>query len=152
LEGRIFGSKRDEIKGEWRKLRNGELRKLYTSPDIIRQNKSRRMRWAGHVARMGEGRNVCGVLVGKPEGKRPLGRPKRRWEDGIKMDLREIGWRGLEWIQLAQDRDRWRAVVSAVMNLRVLAPRRQLVLVWKVRTFDPMTLLFGLRRTVCLSR
>jgi hypothetical protein len=85
--------------------------------------KSRRMRWAGHVARMGEGRNVYRVLVGKPEGKRPVGRPRRRWEDGIKMDLREIGCGGVEWTQLAQDRDRRRAVVSAVMNLRVLAPR-----------------------------
>jgi hypothetical protein len=81
------------------------------------------MRWAGHVARMGRGRNVYRVLVGKPEGKRPLERPWRRWEDGIKMDLREIGWGGVE----AQDRDRWRAVVNAVMNLRVLAPRSQLV-------------------------
>jgi hypothetical protein len=96
---------------------------LYSSPDIIRQIKSRRMRWAVHVSRMGEGRNVYRVLVGKPEGKRPLGRPRRRWEDGMKMDLREIGWGYVEWIQLAQDRDRWRAVVNAVMNLRVLAPR-----------------------------
>jgi hypothetical protein len=80
--------------------------------------------WAGHVARMGEGRNVYRVLVGKPEGRRPLERPRRIWEDGIKMDLREIGWGGgVEWIQLAQDRDRWRAVVNAVMNFRVLAPR-----------------------------
>jgi hypothetical protein len=75
------------------------------------------------VARMGEGRNVYRILVGKPEGKRPLGRPRRRWEGGFKMDLREIGWGGVEWIHLAQDRDRWRAVVSVVMNLRVLAPR-----------------------------
>jgi hypothetical protein len=81
------------------------------------------MRWAGHVARMGEGRNVYRVLVGKPEEKRPLERPRHRWEDGIKTDLREIGWGGVEWIHLAQDRDRWRAVVNAVMNLRVLAPR-----------------------------
>jgi hypothetical protein len=95
---------------------------MYSSPDI-RQIKSRRMRWAGHVARTGEGRNVYRVLVGKPEGKRSLERPRRRWEDGIKMDLREIGWGGVEWIQLAQVRDRWRAVVNAVMNLRVLAPR-----------------------------
>jgi hypothetical protein len=97
---------------------------LYSSPDIIRQIKSRRMRWAGHVARMGEGRNVNRVLVGKPEGKRPLERPRRRWE--YKMELREIGWGGVEWIHLAQGRDRWRAVVNAVMNLRVLTPRRQL--------------------------
>jgi hypothetical protein len=89
---RIFGLKRDEVTGEWRKLHSGELHNFYSSPDIIWQIKSRRMRWAGHVARMGEGRNVYTVLVGKPEGKRPLGRPRRRWEDGIKMDLREIGW------------------------------------------------------------
>jgi hypothetical protein len=120
---KIFGPNRDEITGEWRKLHNGELHNLYSSPDIIRQIKRRRMRWAGHVARMGEGRNVYKVLVGKPEGKGPLERPRRRWEDGIKTDLREIGWGGVEWIHLAQDRDRWRAVVNAVMNLRVLAPR-----------------------------
>jgi hypothetical protein len=88
----IFGPKRDEVTGEWRRLHSGELHNLYSSPDIIRQNKSRRMRWAGHVARMGEGRNVYRVLVGKPEGKRPFGRPRGRWEDGIKMYLREIGW------------------------------------------------------------
>jgi hypothetical protein len=85
--------------------------------------KSRRMRWAGHVARMGEDRKVYKVLMGKPEGKIPLGKPRRRWEDGIRMDLREIGWRSVEWIQVAQDRDRWRAVVNTVMNLRVLVPR-----------------------------
>jgi hypothetical protein len=119
---RIFGPTRDEVTGEWRKLHNGELHNLYSSSDIIRQIKSKRMRWAGHVARMGEGRNVYRVLVGKPEGKRPLGRPRRRWEDGIKMDLGETGWGGVEWIHLAQDRDRWRALVNAVMNLRVLAP------------------------------
>jgi hypothetical protein len=121
---RIFGPKRDEVTGKRRKLHNGELHNLYSSPDIIRQIKSRRMRWAGHVARMGGGRNVYRVLVGKPVGKRPLGRPTRRWEDGIKMDLREIGLGGVEWIHLVQDRDRRRAVVNAVMNLRVMAPRR----------------------------
>jgi hypothetical protein len=119
---RIFGPKRDEVTGDWRKLHNGELQNLYSSPDIIRQIRSRRMRWAGHVARVGEGRNVYRVLVGRPEGKRPLERPRRRWEDGIKMDLREVGWGGVKWIHLAQDRDRWRAVVNAVMNLRVLPP------------------------------
>jgi hypothetical protein len=121
----ILGPKRDEVTGEWRQLHSGELHNLYSSPDIIRQIKSRGMRWAGHVARMGEGRNVYRILVGKPEGKRPLERPRRRWEDGIKMDLEETGWGGggVEWFHLAQDRDRWRAVVNAVMNLRVLAPR-----------------------------
>jgi hypothetical protein len=91
---RIFGPTRDEVRGEWRNLPNGDLHNLYSSLDIIRQIKSRRMRWAGHVARMGQGRNVCRVLVGKPEGKSPLERPSRRWEDGIKIDLGEIGWGG----------------------------------------------------------
>jgi hypothetical protein len=110
---RIFGPKRDEVMGEWRKLHNEELHSLYSSPDIIRQVKSRRMRWAGHVARMGEERKVYKVLVRKPKGKKPLGRPRRRWEDWIRMDLGEIGLGGVDWIRLAQDRDRWRAVVSA---------------------------------------
>jgi hypothetical protein len=120
---RIFGSKRDEVTGEWRKLHNEELHNLYSSPNIIRQIKSRRMRWAGHVARMGEERKVYKVLMGKPEGKRPLGRPRRRWEGGIRMNRREIGWGSVAWIQLAQNRDRLRALVNTVMNLRVLAPR-----------------------------
>jgi hypothetical protein len=89
---RIFGPKRDEVTGQWRKLHSAELHNLYSSPDIIRQIKSRRIRWAGHVARMGEGRNLYRVLVGKPKGKRPLERPRLRREDGIKMDLRQIGW------------------------------------------------------------
>jgi hypothetical protein len=104
-------------------MHNEELHNFYSSPDIIRQVKSRRLRWAGHVARMGQERNMYNVLVGKPERKRPLGRPRRRWEDGVRMDLREIDLGGVNWIRLSQDRDRWRAVVSAVMNLRVLAPR-----------------------------
>ncbi|KAJ4450632.1 hypothetical protein ANN_02061 [Periplaneta americana] len=106
---KIFGAKRDEVTGEWRKLHNTELHALYSSPDIIRNIKSRRLRWAGHVARMGESRNAYRVLVGRPEGKRPLGRPRRRWEDNIKMDLREVGYDDRDWINLAQDRDRWRA-------------------------------------------
>jgi hypothetical protein len=116
---RIFGSKRDEVTGEWRRLNIEELNDLYSSPNIIRVIKSRRMRWAGHVACMGEGRGAYKILVGRPEGRRPLGRPRRRWEDNIKMDLQEVGWGGVDWIDMAQDRDRWRAVVSAVMNLRV---------------------------------
>ncbi|KAJ4426630.1 hypothetical protein ANN_26428 [Periplaneta americana] len=116
---KIFGAKRDEVTGEWRKLHNTELHALYSSPDIIRNIKSRRLRWAGHVARMGESRNAYRVLVGRPEGKRPLGRPRRRWEDNIKIDLREVVYDDRDWINLAQDRDRWRAYVRAAMNLRV---------------------------------
>jgi len=97
---RVFGSKRDEVKGEWRKLHNEEPRDLYSLPNIVRVVKSRRMRWAGHVARMGEGRGVHMFLVGKPEGKRPLGGPRRRWEDNIKMDLREVGGDG-DWMEMA---------------------------------------------------
>jgi hypothetical protein len=97
---RIFGPKREED-GSWRKLHNDELHRLYSSPNTVRVIKSRRMGWAGHVARMREGRGIYRVLVGKPEGKRPLGRPRRRWEDNIKMDLMEIGIGGANWIRLA---------------------------------------------------
>jgi hypothetical protein len=99
---RIFGPKRDEVTGEWRKLRNEELRELYFSPRISRIIKSRRMRWTDHVARMGEKRNACRLLVGKPEGKRPLGIPRSRWVDNIRMDLGEVGWGNVDWIGLAQ--------------------------------------------------
>ena len=116
---RVFGPKRDEVTGEWRKLYNEELSDLYSLPNIVRVVKSRRMRWAGHVSRMGEGRGVHRVLLGKPEGKRPLGRPRRRREDNIKMDLQEVEGCCEEWMEVAQDRDRWRALVSTVMNLRV---------------------------------
>jgi hypothetical protein len=116
---RIFGPKRDEVTGEWRKLHNEELRDLYSSPSIIRIIKSRRMRWAGHVARMGEKRNAYRLFLGKPEGKRPLGRPRRRWVDNIRMDLGEMGWGDVDWIGLAQDRNRWRALINSVLNLRV---------------------------------
>jgi hypothetical protein len=116
---RIFGPKRDEVIGGWRKLFDEELHNSYGSPNIIRMIKSRRMRWAGHVVRMGEKRNAFGNLVGKPEGKRPLGRARRRWEDNIIMDLRELEWGGMDWIDLAQDRDQRRALVNTVMNLRV---------------------------------
>jgi hypothetical protein len=116
---RIFGPKRDEAIRVWRKLHNEELHDLYGSPSIIRMIKSRMMRWAGHVSRMGEKRNAKRILVGKPEGKRPLGRPTHKWADNIRMDLREIGWSGMDWIYLAQDRDQWRALVNTVLNLRV---------------------------------
>jgi hypothetical protein len=117
---RIFGPRSDEVTGEWRKLHNEELNDLYSSPNIVLVIKSRRMRWAGHVARMGEERGVYRVLVGKSEGRRPLGRPSRRWVDNIRMDLQEVGCGHMDWIGLAQDRDSWRTLVSAVMNLRVL--------------------------------
>jgi len=97
----IFGPKRDEVIREWRKLHNEDLIHLYSSLSIVRVIKSSRMSWAGHVACMGERRGVYRVLVGKPEGKRPLGRPRLRWEDNIKMDLQEVGCRGMDWIELA---------------------------------------------------
>jgi hypothetical protein len=116
---RIFGPKRDKVTGEWRKRHNEELRDLYSSPNIVQVIKSRRMRWAGHVARMGERRGVYRVLVGKPDGKRTLGRPRHRWEDNNKMDLQEVGWGGMDWIELAQDGDRFWARVNVAMNLQV---------------------------------
>jgi hypothetical protein len=116
---RIFGPKRDEVTGGWRKLHNREFHNLYSLPCIIRMIKSRRVRWTRHVARMGEKTNAYRLLVGKPEERKPLGRPRRRWVDNIKMDLREIGWGGMDWIDLAQDRDSWMALVNTVMNLRV---------------------------------
>ena len=103
---RIFGPRRDEVTGEWRRLHNEELIDLYSSPNIVRVIKSRRMRWAGHVARMGEERGAYRVLVGKPAGKRPVGRPRRRWADNIRMDLQEVECGYVDWIGLAQDRDR----------------------------------------------
>jgi hypothetical protein len=116
---RIFGPKRDGVAEGWRKLHNEELHNLFSSPRIIIIIKSRRMRLAGSVARMGEKRDVYRLLVGKPEGKRPLGRPRHRWMDNIKIDLSEIRFSVVDWIGLAQDRNWWRALVDAVMNLRV---------------------------------
>ena len=116
---RIFGPRRDKVTGDWRRLHNEEINVLYSSPNIMQVIKSRRMRWAGHVACMGEERGVYRVLVRKPEEKRPLGRPRRRWLDNITMDLQEVGCGYMDWIGLAQDRDRWQTLVSTVMNLRV---------------------------------
>ena len=116
---RIFGPRRDGVTAEWRKLHNEELNDLSSSPNMVRVIKSRRLRWAGHVARMEEGRGVHKVLVGTPEGKRPLGRPRRRWEDNIKMDIEELGRGCGDWMELAKDRDSWRTLVSTVMNFRV---------------------------------
>ena len=116
---RIFGPRRDGVTGEWRRLHNEELNDLYASPNIVRVIKSRRMRWAGNVARMGEERGVYRVLVGKPDGKRPLGRPRRTWVDNIRTELQMVGCGYMDWIGLAQDRNGWRRLVSAVMNLQV---------------------------------
>ena len=116
---RIFGPRRDEVMGEWRRLHNEELSDLYSSPNIVWVIKWRRIRWAGHVARMGEETGAYRVLVGKPEGKKPLGRPRRRWVDNIRNDLQEVGCGYKDWIGLAQDRDGWWRLVSAVMNIRV---------------------------------
>jgi len=108
------------LTGNWRRLHNEELNHLYCSPNIMRVIKSRRMIRAGYVACMGEERWVYRVLVWKPEGRRPLGRSRRRWVDNIRMELQEVGCGYMDWIGLAEDRDRWRTLVSAVMNLRVL--------------------------------
>jgi hypothetical protein len=116
---RIFGARRDEVTGVWRRLHNEELNDLYSSPNTVWVIKSRRMRWAGHVARMGEERGVYWVFVGKQEGKRPLGRPRRKWVDNIRMYLQEVGCGYMGWTGLAQDKNRRRTIVSAVMNLRV---------------------------------
>jgi hypothetical protein len=116
---RVFGPKRDEVIGDWGKLYNDELNDLYSSSNIVRVINSRRMRWVGHVARLGKGRGVYRVLVGKPKGNRPFGRPRCSSEDTIKMDLQEVGCVGMDWIELAEDREKWRAVVNGVMYLRV---------------------------------
>jgi hypothetical protein len=107
------------VTGEWRKLHNEEVYDLYSSPSIIRIIEARRLRWEGDVVRMGEKRNAYRLLVGKPEGRRPLERPRRRLVDNIRMDLVEVEWGDVDWIGLAQDRNRWRALVNAAMNLRV---------------------------------
>jgi hypothetical protein len=107
---------RNKVTGEWRKLHNEKSDNLYTSSNIVRVIKSKGMRWAGHVTGMGEGRGVYRVLVGKREGKIPLGRPRRRLEDNIKIDLQEVECAGMGWIELAQDKDRWRELVTAVMR------------------------------------
>jgi hypothetical protein len=116
---RVFGPKRDKVTGDWSKLHKEQLNDLFSLPNIMWVVKSRRMRWAGHVVHMGEERGVHRVLVWKPEGKRPLGRPRRRWEDNIKMDLQEVGGGRGDCMELAQDRDSWRALVGTVRDFRV---------------------------------
>jgi hypothetical protein len=115
---RIFGPKKDE-NGKWRRLHNEDLHRKYRSINILRAIKSRRLRWAGHVARMEEGRSAFKILLGKLKGRKPLGRPRRRWEDNIRMDLEEIGISVCNWVDSAQDRNYWRALVNEALNLRV---------------------------------
>ena len=126
-------------------LHNEELNDLYSSPNIVWVIKSR-MKWAGNVACMGERRGIFRVLVGKPESKRPLGRPRCRWEDNIKMDLQEVGCGGMDWIELAQDRDRWQALVNAVMYLWVPSNVGNFLTSCKLVSFSRRTLLHGVRR------
>jgi hypothetical protein len=115
---RILGPKRDEVTREWRKLHNEELSDLYSSHTIVRVMMSRRIGWAGYIGHMVERRGVCRVLMGKPEGMRPLRRPRPIWEDNIKMDLQEVGCGGKDWIEMAQERDRWWALLNVVVNLQ----------------------------------
>jgi len=136
---RIFGPRRDEVTGEWRRLHNEELNDLYSSPNIVWVIKSRRMRWAGNMAHMGEERGVYWVLVGKPEGKRP----RHRWVDNIRTDLQEVGCGYMDWIGRAQDIDRWWILVSAVMNLRVLRNAGNFLTSCKPGSFSRRTLHHG---------
>jgi len=116
---RLFGSKREEVAGGWRGPHNEELHNLYASPDVTSVIKLRRMRWAGHVTHLGDMRNACGILTGKSEGKRPLGIPRHRWEVHFRLDRRETGWAGVDWIHLTKDGGQCWALVSTVMNLQV---------------------------------
>jgi len=140
---RIFGPNRDQVIREWRKLHNAELNDFYSSPNIVWVIKSRRIRWARHAARLRERRGVYRVLVGKAEEKRPLGIPRRRWKDNIKMDpQKEVCW-GMDWIELAQDRDSWRALVNAVINLQVTKNAGNFLIIRKPVSFSKRTLLRG---------
>jgi hypothetical protein len=107
------------VTGKWRKLHNEKLHDLYSSPSIIRIIKARRMKWEGHIARMWKKRSTYNMLVRKPEGRRPLGRPRRRWLNNIKIDLVDVGWGDVDWIGLSQDRHRWRVLVNSILNIRV---------------------------------
>jgi hypothetical protein len=137
---RIFGPKREEVAGGWRRLHNEELRNLNLSLNIILVVKSKTMRGARHVASMGE-RNTYNIVVGKPEGKRPLGRPSRRCDDNIRMDLRETGWEVLDWMNLTYVRVHWRVIINAVMNLRVPLKTESFLTIRETISFSKMTLL-----------
>jgi hypothetical protein len=119
VERRVFEPKRDDVIGEWRKMHNKELNDLYSLPHIVRVVKSIRTRWAGYVMHMGVDRVVHRVLMEKPEGKRPLGRPRHRWEDNIKMDVQDVVWGHGDGMELPQDRDRWQPIVGKVWDFRV---------------------------------
>jgi hypothetical protein len=140
---KIFERKREELTGEWRRLHNEELHYLYPSPNIVRAIQSRRIILAGHIARKGDRRGAYRVLVGRPEGRRPLGRPRPRWGEGIKVDLKEVGWVGMDWIDMAQDRNRWRVLVNTVMNLRVPQNAENFLTSWGTVSFSRRTPLHG---------
>jgi len=148
---RTFGPKRDEVTGEWRRLHNEELNDLYSSPNMVQVIKSRRMRWAGHMVHMGEEREVYRVLLRKPEGRRPLGRPRHRWVDNIRMDLQEVWCWYMDWIGLAQDRDRWWTLVSAVMNLGVPWNAGNFLTSCKPVSCSRRTLHHGVSKEVCIE-
>jgi hypothetical protein len=144
----VFGPKRDKVKGEWRQLHNKELSDHYCSPNIVRVIKSRRMRWVGHVACMEEMGGVCRVVVGKSDGKRPLGIPRRGWLDNIKMDLQEVGCEGMDWIDLAQERDRCRALMNVVMKLRIAQDAGNFLTSWGTVSFSRRNLLHAISQSV----
>jgi len=142
---RVFGPRRNKVTGEWRKVHNKELNDLYCSPNIVWVIKSRR-RWTRHVAHRREKRGVYRVLVGKPDGKRPLGRPRHRWEDNIKMDLQEGGCGGMDRIKLAQDSDRWHALVNMVINLRIPQNTENFLTSLEPVSFSRRTVLYGVSK------
>jgi hypothetical protein len=145
---RIFEPKRDGVTGKWRKLHNKELHDLCSSPNIVWVITSKRMRWVGRVARMGEARGVYRVLVGKPEEKRPLGRPRHIWEDNIRMDLQEVACGGMDLVGLAQDRGRWQTIVIVVMNLLVQLNEGNFLTGYSPVSFSRSTLLHGVSKYI----
>jgi hypothetical protein len=143
---RIFGPKRDEVTGDWRKLHSEELNDLCSSTNIVRIIKLRRIGWAGYVARIRDRRGVYSVLVGEPQGRRPLRRPRRRWKDNIMMDLQEVGFWYVDWMELSQDRNRWRALVSTVMNFLVPENAGNFLTSCKPVNFSRRTLIHEVRK------
>ena len=145
---KLFGPKKDEVKGNWRRLHNEELYALYSSPNVIRMIKSRKMTWMGQVTRMGDRRGACRILVGRLEGRRPFERPRIGCEDNIKMNLQEVGWGGMGWTDLAWDRDSWQAIVKAAMNIRVPKNDGKSLFSWGPVSFSGKILLHGVSKLI----